>query len=77
MDKLDLILEELKNVSNRLDELDTKMTEGFQEVSQKLDVIKEQTATNTEYQYNINQIANKVSDLETDVKVIKKAISNQ
>lgn len=77
MDKLDLILSKLeemqKSFSNDIHHVKSELSV----INHKLDVIKEQTATNTEYQYDINQIANKVSDLETDVKIIKKAISNQ
>lgn len=70
MDKLDTIL-------NMLKELDSKVTNGFEEINLKLDTIKSQTASNTEYQYDIKQIDHKVNELEVDVKLIKKAITNQ
>lgn len=91
MDKLDLILGKLEemdkrfdsmdmkidSMDKRIDSMDMKMMDGFKEVKHKLDVIKEQTAINTEYQYDMKQLGVKLEELETDVKLIKKAISNQ
>jgi peptidoglycan hydrolase CwlO-like protein len=84
MDKFDLILNMLEELTLKVEQLDSKVehldkkvADGFTEVNYKLDYIKEQTAANTEYQYDIRQIEQKVSELETDVKLIKKAITNQ
>jgi outer membrane murein-binding lipoprotein Lpp len=91
MDKIDLILSRLEELNQKVEHLNTKVehldkkvehldkkvTDGFAEVNHKLDYIKEQTAANTEYQYGIKQLEAKVTELETDVKLIKKAITNQ
>jgi peptidoglycan hydrolase CwlO-like protein len=84
MDKLDLILREIEKLALKVEQLDSKVShlnkkvaDGFTEVNHKLDSIKEQTAANTEYQYDIKQLEQKVSELETDMKLIKKAITNQ
>jgi uncharacterized protein YukE len=91
MDKIDLILSRLEELNQKVEHLNTKVehldkkvehldkkvADGFTEVNHKLDSIKEQTAANTEYQYDIKQLEQKVSELETDMKLIKKAITNQ
>lgn len=45
--------------------------------NKKLDIIYAQVAYNTEQEVKINEIAARVDQLETDVKLIKKLVSNQ
>lgn len=42
-----------------------------------LDIIYAQVAYNTEQEVKINEIAARVDQIETDVKLIKKLVSNQ
>ncbi|MGG1663055.1 hypothetical protein [Brevibacillus sp. NRS-1366] len=72
MDKLDLILGKLEEIQKSHELFDIKLNT----IEQKLDIIKEQTANNTEYQFDIKEIGIKVNDLETDIKLLKKAITN-
>lgn len=75
---------DLEVILEKLNKIDAKISSGLQdvkdelmEVNPKLKTIEEQTASNTEYRYEIKQIEAKVHDLETDVRLIKKAITNQ
>ncbi|GAB7386440.1 hypothetical protein BSNK01_02750 [Bacillaceae bacterium] len=90
MDKLDLILNEIKGMPSEFKEIkselkdlkqnvldiEKKLNIEFAELNNKLEIIKKQTAYNTEYYYHIKQIETRIDDLETDVKMIKKLISN-
>lgn len=73
MDKLDLILGKLEEIQRSQESFEHKLSV----IDEKLDIIKEQTANNTEYQYDIREIGIKMNDIETDVKLLKKAVTNQ
>ena len=78
---LNQILSELKKVNERIDSLSSEVSElhgdmhsGFENVNKKLDTISEQVAHNTEQYIGLSA---KVDELETDVRLIKKLLTNQ
>lgn len=74
---LKMILEKLQSLEVGQHEFRKEMAESISTLNKKLDHISEQVAQNTEYQNHVNNLSKKVQDLETDIKVIKKAITNQ
>ncbi|WP_134703708.1 hypothetical protein [Ammoniphilus sp. YIM 78166] len=54
-----------------------EMAEAISTLNKKLDHISEQVSQNTVYQIHMNNLSKKVEGLEIDIKVIKKAITNQ
>ena len=85
------ILNELTQLNNRVGSLETEVKSGFDEVrsgfdevrsgfegvNKKLDIIYAQVAHNTEQEVKLNEVTTKVESLETDVKLIKKVVTNQ
>jgi len=63
---------ELRTVNQRLGNLE----QGQGIILHKLDVVSEQVASNTEKEYDVKVLSEKVNQLDIDVKIIKKAISN-
>lgn len=87
-EKLDLILKELhkmnmridtmeKNMDIRIDTMETNMNNQFASLKNDVSFIKEQTAENAEQKSVINDVTEKISDLESDVKLLKRLITNQ
>lgn len=77
------ILEELKNLNNKVGRLEegqtslvSEMQAGFECINKKLDSVYAQVAHNTEQEAKLNEVISKVSELETDNKLIKKIITN-
>jgi chromosome segregation ATPase len=58
-------------------EIRQEMRDGFADVNRKLDTLYEQVAVNTEYQAKVDDVMEKISELETDVRIIKKIVANQ
>ncbi len=69
-------MEGLKNsqqvINERLETLDT----GQQVMIEKLDNVSEQVASNTEKQTSVESVAVKVAEHDTDIKLLKKFITN-
>jgi predicted phage gp36 major capsid-like protein len=83
-DTLKQLLAELQKTNQRLDalengqkELRAEIKQQFEEVKEELRVIKDQTARNSELQSPVAEVQKQVDDLTTDVKLIKRAITNQ
>jgi len=70
------LLEEMKAIRSELADVKVSMAtkEDVESIHSKLDMIHQQVAANSE-QYT--DLAGRVSDHHTDIKLIKKAITNQ
>lgn len=77
MNDFNLILTELQKINNKITTLESNMNKQFEDIKEEIRVVKNQTAVNTEQEVMINSVKEKVSDLESDVKLIKKVITNQ
>ncbi|MFD1425465.1 hypothetical protein [Kroppenstedtia sanguinis] len=87
-DKIDLILEKLDGmdkrfgqVEQRIDGIDKRISalerevkEGFQSLSNDVQVIREQTAHTAELQSPVRSLEKRVDDVEADVKLLKKVL---
>lgn len=71
------IITKLDTLEQGQQELKMEVRTDFEAVHKKLDIISAQVAHNTEQEVRLNDVIARVDQLETDVKVIKKAISNQ
>jgi hypothetical protein len=74
----------LKQILIRLDHLATKddinhlaTKDDIASINQKLDAIMSQVALNTEQDTAFNEVATTVQDQGTDIKLIKKLLTNQ
>lgn len=76
-DMLKMIIQKLESLEVGQQGIRKDMAEGFSNLNKKLDHVSEQIAQNPEYQSHVNDLSKKVEDLETDIKLIKKAITNQ
>lgn len=68
---------DINTIKKNQDQLESKLNIGFESINQKLDTIYSQVAINTEQEVRLNDLANKVNDHDTDIKLIKQIISNQ
>ncbi|RAP29111.1 hypothetical protein C2W64_04058 [Brevibacillus laterosporus] len=66
------ILEELTIIKSTMATKD-----DVNEIKQKLDTIYTQVAHNTEQEANLNEATSKIEALETDIKLIKRVLTNQ
>ncbi|AGR47196.1 hypothetical protein JIMMER1_60 [Brevibacillus phage Jimmer1] len=66
------ILEELTTIKSTMATKD-----DVNEIKQKLDTIYTQVAHNTEQEANLNEATSKIEALETDIKLIKRVLTNQ
>ncbi len=67
----------LGTLNNKVVNLETEVKSGFEGVNKKLDTIYAQVAHNTEQEVKLNEVTAKVESLETDIKLIKKVVTNQ
>jgi hypothetical protein len=72
-----IILEKVISIESEVKLMRTDLQTGFVGVNKKLDTIYAQVAHNTEQEVKLNEVAIKVEDLGTDVRLIKKLVSNQ
>lgn len=68
--RLNTVEQRLDTLEQRFDRLEERVEQGFADVNEKLNVIRMQTAHNTE------QIL-RVKELELDMRLLKRAVSNQ
>ena len=68
------ITEQFDKVDKRFDEMDKRFTDEFKSLREELAIIKEQTARNSEMLFTIETHEKRLSDLETDVRIIKKLV---
>ncbi|WP_407272992.1 hypothetical protein [Radiobacillus sp. PE A8.2] len=67
-----LLDEKLQPINERL----VRLEGGQQVIIEKLDNVSKQVASNTEKQTSVESIAVKVAEHETDIKLLKKFITN-
>ena len=67
-----LLDEKLQPLNERLERLEG----GQQVIIEKLDNVSEQVASNTEKQTSVESVAVKVAEHDTDIKLLKKFITN-
>lgn len=67
-----LLDEKLQPLNERLERLEG----GQQVIIEKLDSVSKQVANNTEKQNNVESVAVKVAEHDTDIKLLKKFITN-
>lgn len=67
-----LLDEKLQPLNERLERLEG----GQQVIIKKLDNVSEQVASNTEKQASVESVAVKVAEHDTDIKLLKKFITN-
>lgn len=84
LEQLNSMREEMKTMNQRIDNLEQEqritrleMHQSFKEVKEELRIIREQTARNSELEAEVNTNKNDIEDLKTDVKMIKRIITNQ
>ncbi|WP_152909002.1 hypothetical protein [Thermincola ferriacetica] len=75
--KVDSLEKRFDGLDKRVDNLEKKLMTVLKVSIRNLDLIYAQVAYNTEQEVKINEIAARVDQLETDVKLIKKLVSNQ
>ncbi|GED14886.1 MbeD/MobD family mobilization/exclusion protein [Aneurinibacillus migulanus] len=71
------ILAEMQDMKKEMNQRFDSVDERFTELNHKLEVIREQTAANSEIHSPVADVQKQVDDLATDVKLIKRAITNQ
>ncbi|GED16953.1 hypothetical protein [Aneurinibacillus migulanus] len=71
------ILIEMQDMKKEMNQRFDSVDERFNGLNHKLDVIREQTAANSEIHSPVTDVQKQVDDLATDVKLIKRAITNQ
>lgn len=86
-EKLDLILSELQKMNARIERLESneneiiKMTlsinERLDQHEKKLDTIMEQTARNAELESTVEELSSAVKANTTDIKLMKRILTNQ
>lgn len=67
----------LKKILDEIQSLGAEVQSGFEGVNKKLDTIYAQVAHNTEQEVKLIEVVSKVEDHDTDIKLIKKVVSNQ
>lgn len=69
----------LKQILSELHEIKSTMAykQDVEEIKQKLDTIYAQVAHNTEQESKLNDVADKVKDHDTDIKLIKRMLTSQ
>lgn len=67
----------LKEILKKLDKMDHEAESFRGEVIKKLNTITEQVVKNTEFEVTVHELTATVQDQGTDIKLIKKLLSNQ
>jgi outer membrane murein-binding lipoprotein Lpp len=68
---------EMNNMKSEMNERFNYVDQQFAEMNYKLEVVREQTASNSELHSQVNDMEKRVDELTMDVKLIKRAITNQ
>ncbi|BAU26581.1 MbeD/MobD like protein [Aneurinibacillus soli] len=76
-DMLKQILVEMQSMKQEMNQRFDHVDKQFDELNHKLEVIREQTASNSEMYSPVADVQKQVDELSTDVKLIKRAITNQ
>lgn len=76
-DMLKQILVEMQSMKQEMNQRFDHVDKQFDELNHKLEVIREQTASNSEMYSPVADVQKQVDELTTDVKLIKRAITNQ
>lgn len=68
----------LQQILSELNEIKANMAtkQDVEEIKQKLDTIYAQVAHNTEQEVKLNDVTDKVKNLETDMKLIKRMLTS-
>ena len=69
----ELVLKQLESLSLG----QAKLEDGQNRIEKKLDAVYEQVAHNTEQEIRLDTVTENVSQLDTDLKLIKKIVANQ
>lgn len=76
-DMLKQILVEMQSMKQEMNQRFDHVDKRFDELNHKLEVIREQTASNSEMYSPVADVQKQVDELATDIKLIKRAITNQ
>jgi chromosome segregation ATPase len=68
---------EINSMKSEMNERFNYVDQQFAEMNYKLEVVREQTASNSELHSQVNDMEKRVDELTMDVKLIKRAITNQ
>jgi uncharacterized membrane protein len=73
-----VIQEALQPIQDEIAEMKANMAtkQDVEEIKQKLDTIYVQVAHNTEQEVKLNEVALKVKDLDADVRLLKRIVTN-
>lgn len=81
LNSMDEDIKELKNTQKKVadgqEALTVGMNKQFEEIKNDLRILKEQTVRASELQSPVTDVQKQVDDLATDVRLIKRAITNQ
>ncbi|NME97439.1 hypothetical protein [Aneurinibacillus aneurinilyticus] len=81
LNSMDEDIKELKNTQKKVADGQEALTAGmnkqFEEIKNDLRILKEQTVRASELQSPVADVQKQVDDLATDVRLIKRAITNQ
>ena len=69
----DVVEELMKQILEKLDRIESKVDR----IENKLDAVYEQTARNSELESSLNDLSSTVQDHDTDIRLIKKVLTNQ
>ncbi|MED0671839.1 hypothetical protein P4S95_16805 [Aneurinibacillus aneurinilyticus] len=81
LNSMDEDIKELKNTQKKVADGQEALTAGmnkqFEEIKNDLRILKEQTVRASELQSPVTDVQKQVDDLAIDVRLIKRAITNQ